>query len=359
MKKIIRIITTSQYPYDQRLRKVAIVLEDIGYEVHITDRSKGNYSGEINTIFKRGFLFYMEYNVRVFFISLFTPGETFYVADIDPMPAIILLSFFRKHQIILDLHEWFPEVPELEGARVKKNIWRFIERFSFRVANIIVTVNDSLSEIYYKNYGRKPIVVRNIPLLRRKVRVNGRKKNFENRIIYYQGAVNTGRGLEAAIEAMKWLPNWKLWIVGDGDILDSLKNTASISTARERIIFWGRKKTDELDNLMAEATVGINLLESNSANYYYSLANKFFDYMMMGIPSINMNFPEYRRLIKKIDSGYLLEKLDARDLAKLVLSIEYDEYESKVDNCVRASKVYNWEIESEKLKMAVNSYLKT
>jgi len=93
-------------------------------------------------------------------------------------------------------------------------------------------------------------------------------------------------------------------------------------------------------------------LEGSSLNYYYSLANKFFDYIHAGVPSINMNFPEYKQIMARYDVGYLIEKLDEKAIANTILGALKNETElqTKRKNCLSAAAAYNWQHEESKLQ---------
>ena len=86
---------------------------------------------------------------------------------------------------------------------------------------------------------------------------------------------------------------------------------------------------------------------------YYSLANKFFDYMHAGIPSVNMNFPEYSKIVSQYDIGYLLDDLSPQKIAELINNALADQnsLENKRQNCLMASQHFNWTVEQEKLML--------
>ena len=57
------------------------------------------------------------------------------------------------------------------------------------------------SSILQKKYGIEMKVVRNLPYLNTKIHVEQSKNT-----IIYQGSLNPGRGLDLAIQSMKYLP---------------------------------------------------------------------------------------------------------------------------------------------------------
>jgi glycosyltransferase involved in cell wall biosynthesis len=96
---------------------------------------------------------------------------------------------------------------------------------------------------------------------------------------------------------------------------------------------------------------GLNLLEARSLSYYYSLSNKFFDYIHAGVPSLSMNFPEYRTIIAEHPVGICLEELSSQSVSDMIRSLASDRehMQSMIDACAQARHKFSWENESAKL----------
>ena len=66
-------------------------------------------------------------------------------------------------------------------------------------------------------------IVRNVPYCNTENRISINKNN-STKTILYQGSLNIGRGLEQLIDAMEFIDNAELKIIGDGDITEQLQN---------------------------------------------------------------------------------------------------------------------------------------
>ena len=101
----------------------------------------------------------------------------------------------------------------------------------------------------------------------------------------------------------------------------------------------------------------MNLLEGSSKSYYYSLANKFFDYIHSGVPSINMDFPEYRAINEQWEVSLLLNKLEQEELRTAIESLwnDTDLYRQLRENCLNCRKELNWQQEEKKLLSIYNA----
>ena len=152
------------------------------------------------------------------------------------------------------------------------------------------------------------------------------------------------------IDAMGQL-DCKLILAGDGDLSAELRKKVLQRNLSEKIIFTGMKKKDELRELATQSFIGINLLENKGLNYYYSLANKFFDYVQAGLPQITMSFPEYKLMNAEFEVALLINDLKTETLLSAIhkLADEKDFYFRLRENCLHACEVWNWEKEEQKL----------
>ena len=150
---------------------------------------------------------------------------------------------------------------------------------------------------------------------------------------------------------MQYIHNIPLYIAGSGDIEDDLKELASLLKLEKRIHFMGKLTPDELRQVTLGALIGFNLLEDIGLSYYYSLANKFFDYVQCRVPQLCIDFPEYRHLNNEYEVAILASNIDPKNIAENIQNLLDDkEYFKKLQiNCKRAAEVWNWEKESLKL----------
>jgi glycosyltransferase involved in cell wall biosynthesis len=176
------------------------------------------------------------------------------------------------------------------------------------------------------------------------------ENNSEGKYLLYQGALNEGRGLEQLIEAMHHI-EMPLKIAGEGDLSALLRFLVDEKNLQHKIEFLGFVKPENLSALTANAFLGFNLLENKGKSYYYSLANKFFDYIQAEVPSINMNFPEYAAINKQYEVSILLKELTTPEIINAVNKLQTDKslYRHLRQQCRLAKKEFNWQQEEKKL----------
>lgn len=346
---------TNDLNQDQRMHRICTTLHQAGYEVMLIGRKKNDSKPlldlpftqkRLNCFFQKGAFFYAEYNLRLVVYLLRNSPHCIYAVDDDTLLAAVCNKLVKQCKVVFDAHEYFTEVPELQGKRWIKKVWQWVEKKCIPQADACITVTDSLSKIFIEQFKKPFYTVRNVP-----VGPPTGYNTVRDKLIIYQGVLNQGRGLEAMIEAMQWIPNYQLAFIGEGDLSETLRHLAAQSPASDRIIFTGWLSPTLLKTWTSRAYLGINLLESESLSYYYSLANKFFDYMMAGCPSINMNFPEYTYILNQYDIGYTVDGLSPASIAEVILkAINHpQELNIKSQNCFAAAQVLNWENEEIKL----------
>lgn len=356
MKKRKVVITVSNnLVTDHRVSKMADYLISKKFEVVITGRNwpkvpmidtKDITLIRFNLFFNKGILFYIHLNLRVLWYLLNHTADYYLAVDLDTLLACRLAGFFRNVPVVFDSHEYFPEVPELRNRPFVKSIWKTIQNWTVPGVKGAITVSKGVADLYKSLYNKKFVIVRNIPS--KGGAVYPIRLSSQTPIIYYQGALNVGRGLEEAIEAMTFLPtNYQLQIAGTGDIEEKLKSLVIQLGLSDRVEFLGLIPFSLLHNYASKAHVGLCLLQNLGFNYYYSLPNRLFDYPKMGLPIIATNFPDISNFIETYKTGVLMAGLEPEELAKNIRSMCEDlPYRKQVGaKMLQAVEQLNWENE--------------
>jgi glycosyltransferase involved in cell wall biosynthesis len=188
-------------------------------------------------------------------------------------------------------------------------------------------------------------VIRNVPQ-----KITCAKKKPAGKFILYQGAVNEARGLENLILAMKHI-DVPLYIYGKGNIFESIAALVKKNNLECKVIIKGMLSPEFLSEITSNAYIGINLVEPIGLNQFYSLANKFFDYIQAGLPQLTMNFPEYKKINDAFEVALLADSLEVNEIVKKLNLLLNDTvlYERLEANCLRAKEIFIWEREEIKL----------
>jgi glycosyltransferase involved in cell wall biosynthesis len=364
--KRIYIAVTNDLVTDNRIHKVACTLLKSGADVTVIGRKKPKslqvqnrpyHTKRFKLLFNRGFGFYLEYNICLFFYLLFRRFNIIIANDLDTLPGSFFASKIKFKQLAYDSHEYFTEVPELVNRHIPRKIWTVIERVLLPRIKHSYTVCESIAKTYNDLYGINMKVVRNVPYL---INLVNRVKNHTNdsKLILYQGSLNIGRGLEHIIDAMQYLENIKLQIIGDGDITEQLKERILKKGLSNKVELKGKIPFEELLDHTSKADLGIALEENIGLNYFYALPNKLFDYIQAGIPVLVSPFPEMQKIVNKYEIGSFYEHKTPELLAEKILEIFKitDRYNKWKENTTVAAKDLCWENE-EKILIQIYSQL--
>ncbi|GBU08622.1 hypothetical protein AwDysgo_19530 [Bacteroidales bacterium] len=371
MAKII-ISVTNDLLTDQRVHKVCASLQEVGYDLLLIGRrfhdskplERSYPTRRMRLIFNSSFLFYVEYNFRLFFYLLFSKADLFLSNDTDSLLANYLAATIRNKPLVFDAHEMFPEVPELTNRPFVKSVWTAIENCIFPKLKYAYTVCQSIADIYNKKYNINMQVVRNIPLacpaegseiickIKNAQAINKKEGEY---VLLYQGAINVGRGIEWMIEAMPFLDNFVFYIAGTGDKMQEMQALVREKKLQHRVIFLGRIPLEQLSEYTACADIGISFLENKGLNYYYSLPNRIFDFMRAQVPVIASDFPEISAVIKKYELGILIDHYEPQYIASVIkemIKIPFDEQKYSI-----ANSELSWENESKTILQMVEKAL--
>ncbi len=364
--KAIVSVTNDLYT-DNRVNKVCLFLREQGYDVLLVGRRKRNSfdlpvrpyaTKRFRLYFEKGFLFYASFNLRLFRFLIFHRAQLLVSNDLDTLAANYLASKFKKNcRLVYDTHEYFTEVPELQGRPFVKAFWERIEEWIFPKLETVYTVNRSIAQLYANKYKKDVKVVRNVSP---KWTVDKRKSRQElglpeNKfIVIMQGAgINVDRGAEEAVEAIRGLEGVLLLILGDGDAVPSLKSYVIANALSEFVLFLPKKAYSEMMEYTACADLGLTLDKPSNMNYLFSLPNKLFDYLHAGIPVICTDLPEVAGIVRKHEVGIVLNELTVNELKEKIEHLQNNpELMVRLKfNCRAAAEQECWEKETEILQL--------
>ncbi len=356
---------------DQRVDKTCNTLVKLGFVVLLVGRRKKNSYNlpqrnyrmfRFNMIFQKGFLFYGFFNIRLFFLLLFTKADLLFANDLDTLLPNYLVSRTKRIPLVYDSHEYFTEVPELIERPFVQKTWKRIERYVFPKLTDIITVNRSIADLYQSEYHKELTVVRNISPLHSTANIKSRKElglPEDKHIIILQGAgINMQRGAEEALEAMQFMEDTILLIVGDGDVISSLKETAQQPEYRGKVMFVAKQPMAQLFHYTANADLGLTLDKDTNINYRYSLPNKLFDYIHAGIPILASPLIEIKRIIDEYQIGCTIDSHEPQHIAEKMHFMVTDTTARAVwkKNLKHAAEKLNWEAEEKTLLNMLQKY---
>jgi glycosyltransferase involved in cell wall biosynthesis len=350
--------------HDQRVLKIAETVSRLNCDITLIGKWSGSCckSGSVpfrtkrfRMLFKKGFLFYKFFNIRLFLWLLFHRCDIIVSNDLDTLPACFLVSKIVRMLIVFDSHEYFTGVPELQDRPFVKWVWKSFERAIVPHLKYVMTVSDSIANQYQSEYDLKPFTVRNcsinsysiIPWSKEEL---GFRK--EDLLLILQGTgINKERGGEELIEAINRIKNVSLAVVGSGDLIGKLKDDVIRLGLSDRIKFFPKVPWKEMMRFTKSADAGLSLDKNTNINHTFSLPNKVFDYISAGIPVIAGDLPEVGNIISQNKCGIIIPFVTPEEISKAIIKLK-ENPELLVElkkNAAIASNSINWETESRKV----------
>lgn len=298
--------------------------------------------------FSRGMLFYLEYNLRLFLFLLLSPKSILCAIDLDTILPVYWVSRLRKLPRVYDAHELFCEMKEIASRPRVYRFWKWIERHTVPHFPLAYTVNQPIADTFKKMYGIDVAVVRNMPFRDPEPPMDPALKT--ERYFLYQGAVNEGRSFETLIPAFRQV-DLPLWICGDGNFMEEARAMVKAHGLEAKVLFKGKFLPEELRRITRNAWAGITLFDAEGQSNYYSLANRFFDYIQAGIPQLCVDYPVYRELNNLHATAVLTSNLSPDSIARLLNRFVTDRafYDHLQQAAAAARTEWNWEVEEQAL----------
>lgn len=347
---------TNDLTYDQRMQRICNSLTKAGYEVLLVGRKLKSSillkeelfeQKRLNCFFHKGFLFYVEYNLRLCFFLLSEKSDAVCAIDLDTVLPCYFASAIKNKIRIYDAHELFTEQKEIVTRPSVHKIWLVIEKFAVPKFRHGYTVNQFIKDEFKIRYKVDYEVIKNMPSLSE---LPEQPNNQSTGYIIYQGAVNEGRSFETLIPAMKQVDS-KLVICGKGNFFNELKRLIVKNKVEDKVELKGYLTPAELKQLTPHAKFGLTLFEPIGLNQYYSLSNRFFDYIMAGIPQVCVGYPEYKKINDEFNVALLVDDTEINSLVFALNNLLINDvlYNELKQNCLKARAVLNWDTEEKKL----------
>ncbi len=361
MKRIV-VSVLNDLATDQRVDKICTTLTQMGFlVVLIGKKSKTTIAQRtyktvrINLLFKKGFFYFAEYNLRLFLKLFFLKKDILLANDLDTLlPNYLISKLFKKH-LVYDSHELYTEMPELIDRPKVQKFWLLIEKNIFPKLKNVYTVNKIIADIYSSKYKVPVKVIRNIApkLQNKKIDLQLSKKIKGNKkMLILQGAgINMDRGAEEAIQMMQYIDNTLLYIIGGGEVFEQLKALIKNLKLEHKVILKERMPYLKLMEYTKITDIGLSLDKGSNLNYEYSLPNKIFDYIQAEIPLLVSNRKIVAALIHKEGIGKVTKTHNPKELASIVQEMLSKLTKNAIwkENLKKCSQTYCWENEKKAL----------
>ncbi len=381
--RIVMVVENNTYPADPRVRHEAETLAANGYTVSVVcPRGRGQPwretingvhawrfpnppggSGALSYLMEFGYAtlasallvlwIWLRHGLDV--VHVHNPPDTLFVCGLLP-------RLFGK-KFVYDHHDLSPELYLSKFGAQPGLLYRILlrlERWSCRLANRVVEVNESYRQQDLARNGVKPEnawVVRNGPDLRR-VRLYPPDPALRARaktLIAYVGRIAYQDGLDHLLGAVHHLEHdlgytdWYCIIIGKAENLDFLQQVARDLGITDKVWFTGFIPDEQMLTILSTADVCVMPDPSNPLNDK-STMNKVMEYMALGKPVVAYDLTETR--VSAGEAGIYAAVNDQLDMARqIAYLIEHPEQRERMGQIgqQRIAQALSWDYSARRL----------
>jgi glycosyltransferase involved in cell wall biosynthesis len=293
----------------------------------------------VSPMFQKQFEYFLEGKDMVYVQDLVLLPMAIKIAEQVDIPVIYEAREFYEHQYS---HKLFWRMTEKKGVLS-------CEKRNLHKVNRVITVSQGIANSLEHKYHlqAKPHVFLGFPEYSKFAETSHIKKNrFE---ILFHGNLSKDRGLLGFFKVLKTLdPKYSLLIRGKSSqaFLDQLFKGAN------KIGIESFKVVDAVDyeNLFSVASCsGYGLIpwSNRSLQKKYSMPNKYFEYLVSGLPIICTSGSEISEHVIKYNLGVVYDER-RRNLGKILDSITVHDYDSFVSSIIVYLKENGFHIQKER-----------
>ena len=255
----------------------------------------------------------------------------------------IFAKFFRKKKFVFEVRDLWPELPKALGMKNHFLLggMSILEWLSYHSADACIGLSPGICEGITKRSqkGKKITMIPNgcdlaifKPGKRENLKLEGIKPT--DTVAVFTGAHGIANGLDSILNGAAELKKRKrddiiFAFIGEGKMKPHLMERAK-NEGLDNCRFFDPMPKVELNNVVANADIGIMALANIPAFYYGTSPNKFFDYISSGIPVLN-NYPGWLAdMILKSNCGIVISPDNANELAKGLIDLADDPKRMKI-----------------------------
>jgi glycosyltransferase involved in cell wall biosynthesis len=248
--------------------------------------------------------------------------------DYNTMWIGVAAKLLWGSRLVYDSHELWPD----RNGRPEWRPWLLAcEALFVRVADATITTSPGYAAAVAKRYRvPPPLVIRNIPARPAAPRDRDRAGRVGGPLGVYVGGLMPGRGLEPAIRALAHAPEFRLKLVGPGNAgyRARLRRTAEQAGVSDRLELAPAVAPDAVVDAIADADLGLMLIEPICRSYELTLPNKLFEYVAANLPILSSDLPVIGPLVESEQLGAVVPAGDPEAIARAMLHLVQPDHNS-------------------------------
>jgi glycosyltransferase involved in cell wall biosynthesis len=381
----------ADYPWDVRVQKVIVGLQQKGWLVDVVARNKrglpdreavdgavvyrlrnfGFLGRRLNGLLSFPAFLNPRWVKHIWRIARRTKPQVILVRDLPLAPAAIWVGRFLNTPVVLDMAEDYPGLLRvLWETKVNKPLdllvrnptfAAFVERWVLRrVDGVVCVIEESAARVRSLGIAESKItVVRNTPMtIDVPNKIDSKQADGVLRIAYL-GLIERHRGVHELIRAVAECRGRnlavQLVVVGDGVGLTEIQALATeLGVLGRGVELLGRLENRRALDVVSKADVGA-IPHVPCAAWNTTIPNKLFDYMSLGLPVLASDVPPVQRIVTQEGCGLCYKSGDIMDLVSKIEGLRSRSARKRMAAAGMAAVAaqYNWTHDSERLDAAL------
>ena len=231
----------------------------------------------------------------------------------------------RGARFVFDQHDLAPELYYSRFGKRGPLYWSTLalERLTFRLADVVLSTNDSYRRVALDRGGKRPedvFVVRNGPDLRHfRANPDPSLKRGKPNLIAYVGEIGHQDGVDHALRALALVAqqrnDWRVIFAGDGPALASVRELAEKLGLRDEVEFAGFVSDHMVMKIVSTADLCLAPEPKNAFNDASTMI-KVAEYMALGRPLVAYDLTETK--VTAGDAALYATDNDVRNFADCI-----------------------------------------
>ncbi len=394
MKRVLMVLE-NEFPTDDRVEKEIESLQRIGFEVSIavltfTNKPSVELYKDYTIYRKRISSFFHKSSAAILILPLYfmfwekflksilkdTKFDVIHIHDLPLSKVGYRLALKFNMKLVCDQHEyysnWIVRTKHYNtsvGKIIKMlSSWPKYERKYLQKADLVITVEDSLKQIYIDKVlvpKEKVITVPNTP--RSEIfRIDNIDESivakYKNSfVLVYAGGLDHLRGIDFIIESIASIKDVikevKFVVAGRENKAFNLKGYISQYLVEDYVDFIGWIPIEQLPSYIAASNICVHVPKPDNLEVNNTIATKIYQYASMGKPVIVSDARMMQEFVESNRIGYSVKFGDVNGFRNIVKKL-YDDPSIAAEiksRAVDVAKKYTWENTSVDL---TNSYIK-
>ena len=261
------------------------------------------------------------------------------------------------HQkVVFEVHEVFSESLKEENPFKKGKIEKLkkLETQVYSKVDAIVFINKTLQKFFLGKFNIHNPYQEVIYLSVKEVPSFVKKDFSRIKEVFYCGSFYKWKGLEVMFYALKWLPEFTFYIVGDGseERKKELEMFAKSLGIEKRVKFLGYRPQEEVYEILLNQAKLTIIPNTKSVYNFFSFPLKMLEYMATSNIVIAADTPVIKEVIKDKKNGFLFKTGDPealKNVIQTILSLSPDMLQKVAFNAYQTASKFTYSTRAKKL----------